>query len=154
MASDAVVDSGPLLALFDRDDAWHRPVVAFLEAHPRLHLVSTWPVVTEVSALLGSRVGKPAELDFLAWIERGGLRVHALEHAAIGAIRALVDKYRDLPFDLADASVAVLAEEAGIAQVLTIDSDFDIYRDRRGRPLRNLLAGVRRTPRLPSSRRK
>ena len=154
MASVAVADSGPLLALFDRDDAWHRPVLAFLEAHPRLSLVTSWPVVTEVSALLGSRVGKPAELDFLSWIERGGLRIDALEHASIGAIRALVEKYRDLPFDLADASVAVLAEEQGIEQVLTIDTDFDIYRDRRGRPLRNLLAEASRRRRAPPRRRR
>ena len=57
---------------------------------------------------------------------------------------------RDLPFDLADASVAVLAEEQGIEQALTVDTDFDVYRDRRGRPLRNLLAGVSRTRRAAS----
>lgn len=153
MASVAVADSGPLLALFDRDDAWHRPVLAFLESHPRLSLLTTWPVVTEVSALLGSRVGKAAELDFLAWIERGGLRIDSLEHASIGAIRTLVEKYRDLPFDLADASVAVLADEQDIEQVLTIDADFDIYRDRRGRPLRSLLAGASRL-RRPAARRR
>lgn len=154
MASVAVADSGPLLALFDRDDAWHRPVLAFLAAHPRLSLVTTWPVVTEVSALLGSRVGKAAELDFLAWIERGGLRVEPQDHGSIAAIRAFVDRYRDLPFDLADASVAVLAEEQGIEQALTVDTDFDVYRDRRGRPLRNLLVGVSRTRRAASRRRR
>jgi predicted nucleic acid-binding protein len=139
MRNVIVVDSGPLIALFDRDDAWHGPVVNFLRKHPGLRLFTTWAVLNETSALLGSRVGKQAELDFLAWVERGGLAVASQEAAAIQGIRALVEKYRDLPFDFADASVAVLAAEAGISQVLTLDRDFDIYRDARGKRLKNLL---------------
>lgn len=51
-----VDDSGPLIALFDRDDAHHDPVRKFLAGHPRLHLLTTWPVVNEVCALPGARV--------------------------------------------------------------------------------------------------
>jgi hypothetical protein len=142
MRNVVVVDSGPLIALFDRDDAWHGPVVKFLRKHPGLRLLTTWAVLNETSALLGSRVGKQAELDFLAWVERGGLTVASQEAAAIQGIRALVEKYRDLPFGFADASVAVLAAETGIAQVLTLDRDFDIYRDARGKRLKNLLAAI------------
>ena len=148
MRSAVVVDSGPLIALFDRDDAWHDPIVKFLKKHAGLRLVTTWAVLNETSALLGSRVGKQAELDFLAWVERGGLSVAPQEpaalhaSAALHAIRALIEKYRDMPFDFAGASVAVLAAETGIAQVLTLDRDFDIYRDSRGKRLRNLLAST------------
>ena len=39
-----LVDSGPLLALFNGADQWHARVVAWLQAHPALALVSTWPV--------------------------------------------------------------------------------------------------------------
>ncbi len=39
MRSAAVVGSGPLIALFDRDDAHHEPVKKFLAGHPRLHEV-------------------------------------------------------------------------------------------------------------------
>lgn len=140
MQNSAVVDSGPLLALFDRDDAHHRRVLDFLKAHPRLRLVTTWPVLTETSALLAARVGKQAEADFLEWVERGGVTLIAQEGGALAAVRTLVAKYRDLPFDLADASVAVLAESSGMIQVLTLDRDFEIYRDARGKPLKNLLA--------------
>ncbi len=58
-------------------------------------------------------------------------------------IRALFAKYRDLPFDFADASVAVLAEQSGIAQVLTLDRDFEVYRDAQGRLLKGLLSAKR-----------
>ena len=140
MRNAAVVDSGPLIALFDRDNEWHGAVVGFLRKHPGLRLLTTWAALNETSALLGSRVGKQAELDFLAWVERGGLVVASQEAATIQGIRALVEKYRDLPFDFADASVAVLAAESGIGQVLTLDRDFDIYRDAHGKRLKNLLA--------------
>ena len=140
MRNIAVVDSGPLIALFDRDDFFHQAVVGFLAGRPGLHLLTTWAVLNETCALLNSRVDKQAELDFLAWVESAGLAVAAQDAASLPRIRALIEKYHDLPFDFADASVAVLAAESGLAQVLTLDRDFDIYRDARGRRLRNLLA--------------
>jgi hypothetical protein len=140
MPSTVVVDSGPLIALFDRDDARHQAVVGFLGGQPGLRLLTSWAVLNETCALLGSRVGKQAELDFLAWAERGGLAVVRQDANSLAQIRALIEKYRDLPFDFADASVAVLASESGTTQVLTLDRDFDIYRDARGRRLKNLLA--------------
>ena len=143
MRNSAVVDSGPLIALFDRDDAYHALVLRYLADHRPLRLLSTWAVANETSALLASRVGKQAELDFLEWVERGGLAIVSQEAAAVARIRTLIAKYRDLPFDFADASIAVLAEQSGIAQVLTLDRDFEVYRDARGRPLRNLLAAKR-----------
>lgn len=143
MRNSAVVDSGPLIALFDRDDAYHALVVKYLADHRRLRLLSTWAVANETSALLASRIGKQAELDFLEWIEGGGVAIVLQDATAVARIRALIGKYRDLPFDFADASVAVLAEQFGIAQVLTLERDFEVYRDARGRPLRNLLAAKR-----------
>lgn len=42
---------------------------------------------------------------------------------------ALLEKYRDRPMDLADASLVVLAERLGITEILTVDrADFDVYR--------------------------
>ena len=143
MQSNAVVDSGPLIALFDRDDAHHTLIVEFLATHSRLRLITTWAVLNETCALLASRVHKQAEIDFLDWVERGGIEVVGLDPTALSRIRALIAKYRDLPFDFADASIAVLAEQEGIRQAMTLDRDFDVYRDARGKPLKNVL-GARR----------
>jgi len=143
MRNAAVVDSGPLIALFDRDDANHASVVGFLAAHPKLRLLSTWAVLHEASALLSARVSKQAEIDLLEWVERQGLQIVALETGAVSRIRALIIKYRDLPFDFADASVAVLAEQAGIQQILTLDRDFEVYRDAKGKLLKNVLTSRR-----------
>lgn len=138
MQSAAVVDSGPLIALFDRDDLHHGAVKEFLAGNRRLHLISTWAVLNEVCALLGLRVGKQAELDFLEWVERGGLAIVPQDSRALPRMRSLIAKYRDLPFDFADASIAVLAETSGVRQVLTVDRDFQVYRDARGRLLKSL----------------
>jgi predicted nucleic acid-binding protein len=49
------------------------------------------------------------------------------------------ERFADLPFDLADASIGETAARLKIRFVVSIDADFDVYRDRAGRPLRNLL---------------
>lgn len=132
-------DSGPLLALFCRTDAWNARVLAWVAANPDARLFTTWPVVTEVCALLSKRVSDAAALDFLTWIERGGLVLDSPVPASFHDALTISKKYKNVPFDFADASVAELAARRGFTDVLTIDSDFDIYRDTRGKGLRNVL---------------
>ena len=48
--------------------------------------------------------------------------------AEIDRMSVLMEKYRDLPMDLADASLVISAESLGIRQMLTLDSDFFVYR--------------------------
>jgi uncharacterized protein len=138
-----VADSGPLLALFNRADRWHAPVVKWLEANPQVRLLTTWPVLTEVCALLARRLGNEAALDFLRWCQRGGvtLDVPAADTLpeTLAQVLLISERFRDLPFDLADASVAEAAARGGVRHVLTIDSDFDVYRDAKGKALRHVL---------------
>ena len=134
-----LIDSGPLLALFNGADHWHARVVAWLQAHPALALVSTWPVLTEVCALLARRVDNQAALDFLLWVERGALQVDAPQDGSLAQMRRIAQRFASLPLDLADASIAEAAERLGIRRIVSIDADFDVYRDTRGKPLTNLL---------------
>jgi predicted nucleic acid-binding protein len=138
---DAVVDSGPLIALFNRADHWHRRVIDWLEANQHVRLHGTWPVLTEVCALLARRIRNEAALDFLQWVRRGAIRVDSPPPASLDSVADILRQYESLPLDLADASVAELAVRLKITQVLTIDRDFEVYRDARGRRLRSLLAG-------------
>ncbi len=119
-----VLDTGPLVAFFRRRDKHHERVVRFLTENPCM-LVTTWHVVTEAWHLLA----RPAPLDMVRWIDSGGAAV--FEIGADGAKRmvALLEKYRDRPMDIADASLVVLAERIGVVEMLTIDrTDFDVYR--------------------------
>ena len=134
-----LIDSGPLLALFNGADQWHARVVAWLQAHPALALVSTWPVLTEVCALLARRVHNQAALDFLLWVERGALQVDAPQDGSLAQMRRIAQRFASPPLDLADASIAEAAERLGIRRIVSIDADFDVYRDTRGKPLTNLL---------------
>ena len=139
LQGQVLVGSGPLLALFNAGDSWHARVLAWLKAHPAMALVSTWPVLTEVCALLARRVHNQAALDFLLWVERGGLRVDAPIDTSLPQMRRIAQRFASLPLDLADASIAEAAERLGLRNILSVDADFDVYRDGRGRPLTNLL---------------
>jgi len=82
-AGAVLVDSGPLIALFNGGDRWHAPVLRWLQANPQSTLVSTWCVATEVCALLARRIHNDCALDFLRWVQRGGL---SLDRAIDGSL--------------------------------------------------------------------
>ena len=134
-----MVDSGPLIALFNASDRWHAPVVAWLREHQNVRLVTTWAILTEVCALLARRLHNEAALDFLRWTQRGALDVDRPEVNTLANVLAISERFADLPFDLADASVAEAAVRLRISAVVSLDADFDVYRDPRGKPLVNLL---------------
>ena len=134
-----LVDSGPLIALFNARDRWHAPTIRWLQANPSARLVSTWPVATEVCALLARRVAQEAALDFLRWAQRGGIALEAAGDGSLTGVLRLSERFADLPFDLADASVAECASRLSIRHLLSIDADFAVYRDRQGKALINLL---------------
>jgi uncharacterized protein len=134
-----LVDSGPLLALFNRADRWHHRCVEWVRENPGSHLVTTWPAATEVCALLSRRIGNEASLDFLRWSHRGGIEIDLPSPTSLAEVLVISERFADLPFDLADASVAEAASRLRIRHVLTIDSDFEVYRDSGGKKLINVL---------------
>ncbi len=135
----ALIDSGPLLALFNRSDKWHALTLAWLQANPQVRLHSTWPVLTEVCALLARRIHNGAALDFLQWVQRGGVQLDAPAYWSLTSVLAICQRFASLPLDLADASVAEAAERLQIRFIVSIDKDFDVYRDAKGQALVNLL---------------
>jgi hypothetical protein len=119
-----VADTGPLVALFARRDRAHAGVRTFLRDNPCV-LVTTWLVATEVWHLLPAA----GRLKFVRWVVSGGVAAFDLAPQDPPAMLALLEKYRDRPMDLADASLVVLAERLGITEILTVDrTDFDVYR--------------------------
>lgn len=124
-----VADTGPVVALFRRRDRDHVRVVQYLRENPCL-LVTTCHVVTEAWHLLSG----PARLEMMRWIDAGGAAVFEIDPDGAKRMLVLLEKYRDRPMDLADASLVVLAERIGVNEILTIDrSDFDVYRLSGGR---------------------
>jgi predicted nucleic acid-binding protein len=132
-----LIDAGPLIALFDADDRYHKHAVGFLK-QSSAELNTTWPVVTETCHMLD--FSRDAQIGFLEWVHRDGLRIHELHAGSLARIIELTRKYHDRPMDLADASLVVASEALGILDVISIDSDFNIYRRGDGRAIRNLFA--------------
>ncbi|HYM91015.1 MAG TPA: PIN domain-containing protein [bacterium] len=124
-----LIDTGPLVAVVDESDKDHRRCVNVLK---RLvdPLVTTWPAVTEATYLLGQTSNPLDSQDaLLATIERHVVVVADLGPKDVPRLRALIRKYRDLPMDLADATLVCVAERDGIRQVFTLDTrDFEVYR--------------------------
>lgn len=120
-----LVDSGPLIALFDASDKFHNDVVEFM-ANFKGELLTTWAVITEVSYMLSFNL--TVQIDFLKWLERGGLNIYEISQDEVLNIRVMMEKYIDVPMDLADSSLVYVACKEQIKQVISIDSDFDIYR--------------------------
>lgn len=119
-----IVDAGPLISIQVRSDGNHRRVQRFLEDF-RGVMVTTWPVLAEVCHFLPER----SQIRFLRWAAAGGLSVVELPETALAEIAAWKEKYRDLPMDLADASLLWVAEQTGITDILTIDlRGFSVYR--------------------------
>ena len=104
-----IADTGFFLALASEDDAHHAAArdAAELLTTP---LITTWPVVTETSHLLLHRVGHRALLAFIESAKAGAFQIFELRGEHWPRIVKLMRQYADLPMDLADASLVVLAE--------------------------------------------
>jgi predicted nucleic acid-binding protein len=53
-------------------------------------------------------------------------------------IRQLNEQYADLPGDFADLSLITISERLNISAIITLDSDFDIYRRYRKEPFKRI----------------
>lgn len=134
-----IVDSGPLYALFDRDDALHPRVCAWLAGNRR-PCITKGAVLTEVTDLLGRWCGVAHQLLFLDFVRQPGWRIEPVA-PELSRIRALMDRYRDLPADFTDASLVALAERLRCGEVATTDRrDFAVYRPTHRERLANPIA--------------
>jgi predicted nucleic acid-binding protein len=134
-----LADTGFFVAIANPRDLWHgsaRRALTELKAP----LVTTWPILTETCHLLLSRLGPEAQVRFVASVERGAVTVHPLEDKHLPRVHELMEKYRELPMDLADASLVILAEQIGRGDIVSTDRrDFGAYRWKNRKPFRNLL---------------
>lgn len=130
------IDTGPIVALFDKnDDKHHLCLHIFKKVNEPL--ITTWPVLTEVFYLLSfsSRV----QDDLWEFIERGVVSIYDINKDLMKTCRRLMKKYRDLPMDLADATLVAVAEAENISIIFTLDhKDFRIYKKEQGRHFRLL----------------
>ncbi len=121
----AIVDTGPLVAFFDRAERRHRWVAERFDELDAPLLVCE-PVLAEAMFLLARH--PKAQDAVLELIRNGALRVAFRIDEHVGALRKLIQKYRDTPMSLADACIVRMSEIHDRHAVLTLDPDFLIYR--------------------------
>ncbi|MGH7809290.1 MAG: type II toxin-antitoxin system VapC family toxin [Candidatus Binatia bacterium] len=136
MAASVVVDTGPIVALLDADDKHHAWVAAQF-ARLRPPLITCEAVLTEASFLI-ARVGEDVSA-VSALVDRGVVSVRQLFDAESPSITRLVRRYANVPMSLTDACLVRLVELTPHATLFTLDSDFEIYRQK-GRAVIPLLA--------------
>ena len=133
-----LLDTGPLVAVLNRRDPDHQACVEALAPFSG-RLLTTGAVATEAMHFLGAAPNGAAALtDFL---EGSGTEIRDCFSAqSLRAAARLMKKYADIPMDFADATLVLLAEEAKVADVLTLDErGFRSYRFRGSRYFRLVL---------------
>ncbi|HEY2157341.1 MAG TPA: PIN domain-containing protein [Isosphaeraceae bacterium] len=121
-------DTGPLVAIGNRNDPDHAGCLAAAATLPKGPLLTTWPCFTEAMYLVSRMGGYPEQVKLWRLRDAGRLILHDPAPAEVDRMAELMDKYRDLPMDLADASVIAAAERLGLGRVFTLDRHFHAYR--------------------------
>ncbi|KNZ31575.1 MAG: hypothetical protein AD742_16430 [Methylibium sp. NZG] len=126
--SVALLDAGPLIALFDRADRAHKHYRDLLSRQTASRLHTTWPCITEAAHFLPGL----AKVEMLRWVGLGGVQVFPFEQEALLAMAPWIHAYTEPPrteMDFADASLYWLAHETGVVRIMTLDTrDFLRYR--------------------------
>ena len=121
-----LVDTGPLIALFNKNDDYHQRCVQTFKTL-RFPLLTVWPVITEAMYLLS--FSGAAQDALWEWFKRDAMSLAALSATDIPRIQQLMKKYRDLPMELADAALVCVAEREKLRSLFTLDlHDFRLYR--------------------------
>ncbi len=126
MAAELLLDTGAFVALVDRSETRHADCVAVLENWSGA-IVTTEAVLTETLYLVGP--SWQAQETCLEFFLRGAFLLVPSSRQSLRRVAALMEKYRDVPMDFADATLVALGEELETDQVFTLDQrGFSVYR--------------------------
>jgi predicted nucleic acid-binding protein len=137
-----IVDAGFWIAVINRRDDFHHAAKQKLAelSEQNETLITTCAVMAETSHLLLTRVGQHAQQVFIQQYRQKRFEVFELNADHAQRVAELMQKYADLPMDLADASLVILAEHLGHGRILSTDErDFHTYRWKNREPFENLL---------------
>ena len=134
-----LVDTGAWLAMADRGDAYHARCREFFRNN-REPLMTTYPVLVECVHLLYKRIGVAKTMAWLEALGAQGVGIFDMHAEHLLRLMTLMRQYADLPMDLADASLVMVAEELGEGRIVSTDErDFHTYRWKNHQPFSNLL---------------
>jgi predicted nucleic acid-binding protein len=123
-----LLDTGPLVAFIDRRDRFHQWSVDAL-SHFEPPLFTCDAVIAEAWHLLGR--AQHGRDTLLALLQSGDVVISFSLASDLPTTLKLMKKYSDQPMSVADGCLVRMAELDPKATVVTLDSDFKVYR--RGR---------------------
>ena len=136
-----IVDTSVLLAAFVSDQRMHEACARTLAEAGAL-VISPF-VLAELDYLTARIAGVDAEVVVLEEISSGAYELAAFDAVDLVRARALIERYRDLPLGLTDASLVVLADKHGLDTVATLDErHFRVVQSLSGKPFRLLPADI------------
>jgi len=131
-----ILDTGPLVAFLDRSDSFHDwSDEQFRSKSPIF--ITCEAVVSEAGFLLRKVSGGFNSL--LTFLREAPIIIHPIYDGNKNNILDLLDRYSDVPMSFADACLVRLSELYPDAPILTLDSDFLIYRRNKNERLPVLL---------------
>jgi hypothetical protein len=115
-----VIDAAPLVALGDANDPQFPRIDELLRTISG-QLVIPAPVTAEADHLLGQRVGRGPQRNFIADLAAGRFTVACLEREDYATIRELDARYADLALGLADCALVIVANRYGTDRIVSFD---------------------------------
>jgi predicted nucleic acid-binding protein len=131
MTTGVLLDTGPLVAYLWSGDRYHEWAVEHF-ASLDLPFITCEPVITEACFVTARNGVSPTHV--LETVTREVVRIGLQIIDELPAIRALIERYANVPMSLADACLVRLAEITGLP-ICTLDSNFAIYRAHQRRAL-------------------
>lgn len=131
-----IIDTGPIVALLNRKDrhnAWIRKALNVIE--PPIFTAES--VVSEAAFLLTRAAGNPDSL--LTLLAEDILRIDFQAAQEVPALQTLMRKYASVPMSFADACLVRMTELEPDSIVITLDSDFTVYRRNRRRTIPTIM---------------
>jgi predicted nucleic acid-binding protein len=120
-----LTDAGPLVALLNQRDEHHEWAREHFK-HFSNPLLTCEGVITEAAHLLHFDCLPP--WGALELIERKIIVVQFDLESNLDRVLSLMKKYADTPMDFVDACLVAMTEEKRDCKLLTLDSDFRVYR--------------------------
>lgn len=121
-----LLDTGAFVAILDKSENNHKRCVDFFRDF-RGEIFTTEPVLTETLYLLGPSI--KAEKACVDFILKGGATLVPQSAASLSRTINLMERYKNVPMDFADATLVALAEEAEVDEIFSLDlRGFHTYR--------------------------
>ena len=125
MKSKVILDTSPLVALIDKGDRFHKWSTEIWKTIS-LPLLTCESVISEACFLLQKTYG--GQEAVISLVKAGVIQISFVLSEEAEAVGNLMQKYQSIPMSFADACLVRMNELILGSSLLTLDSDFRIYR--------------------------